>query len=45
MSRKQKHTDQFDKRAANLRENLKRRKEQMRKQKEDKSTDDNNGDD
>lgn len=34
MSQKEKHTDKFDKRGENLRANLKRRKEQMRKQKE-----------
>ena len=34
MSKKEKHTDQFDKRAENLRANLKRRKEQMRQIKE-----------
>ena len=32
MSDKKKHKDNFDKRGANLRANLKRRKEQMRKQ-------------
>ena len=42
MTDKKKHKDNFDKRGSNLRANLKRRKEQMRRQK-DKDQDPSSG--